>query len=228
MGQHRHRGTDGAVGPVLPHISANDGPRTGPVAATRRARGAHLLVMLLAAVLLVSCTPTEPVPSPTPSVQPTFQCTPESGEGDPTPCTSAEYEEMKERDALYAEAERILRRSHDLSYELWAQRLPINDELQSLLSGDALAENTRALAGAAESSASIRGKTHIAWVVRAPSVSSKGSIVALESCVDPGTFEHTENGNTTTVPPVLQQSFFVILDGSMRLDSGIFYEAKAC
>lgn len=228
MGQPRHRGTDGAVEPVLPHISANDSPRTGPFDATRWARGAHLLAMLLAAVLLVSCTPTEPVPSPTPSVQPTFQCTPESGEGDPTPCTSAEYEEMKERDALYAEAERILRRVDELSYELRRQRQPINDELASLLTGEQLASMTEFLADGQTSPVEVSGEVDTIWITRAPNIADSGSILALESCAEPGTFKLVKDGEVQTPPTQLQQTFFVLVDSELRIVSGIYYDVESC
>ena len=228
MGQPRHRGTDGAVEPVLPHISANDGPRTGPVAATRRATGLRLLAMLLAAVLLVSCTPTEPVPSPTPSVQPTFQCTPESGEGDPTPCTSAEYEEMKERDALYAEAERVFRRAEELSLKLRKQRLPINDELTSLLTGEELEGTTAALTEGQTSPIEVSGDINIVWVRRAPNISDSGSIVALESCINPGSLQMSRNGEIQTPSTRLQQTFFVQADEDLRVVSTIYYERESC
>ena len=230
MGQPRHRGTDCAAEPVLPHISANDSPRTGPFGATRWARGAHLLAMLLAAVLLVSCTPTEPVPSPTPSVaQPTVQCTPESGEGDPTPCTSAEYDEMKERDALYAEAERILRRVDELSYGLRAQRLPITNELAAMLSGESLASITEVLATGQTSDSEWSGLPDIVWVRRAPNISDLGSVVALESCTTAGTLRITRNNEQEeSQPPFIQQSFYIRIDDSLRLNSSLFYETESC
>ena len=229
MGQpHRHHApnADHLVG-ITTSPLATPYDRSSASAPHRRRRGGRLLAIPLAAILLVSCTPTSPVPS-TSTPQPTFQCTPESGVGDPSPCTSDDYTSMQERDALYAEAERVLRRAHHLSYELWGQRLPMSDELASLLSGEALAENTADLAGAAESAVTVVGEPHIAWVVRAPSVTNKGSILALEWCMEPGTFQYTEDGTPRPIPPLLQQSFFVSVEGSLRVDSGIFYEAKSC
>lgn len=73
-------------------------------------------VAVLAAAVLAGCQPTTPTPpSPTTPVQsptsvptPTYLCTPEAG-GDEAPCSEIEYEEMKAKDALYAEAEAVYR-----------------------------------------------------------------------------------------------------------------------
>lgn len=186
--------------------------------------------VILTALILTSCTPAAPGPTPTPSTpQPTFQCTPESGEGDPSPCTSAEYERMQERDALYTEAERILRRSNELSHELRLNRLPINDELTKLLTGEALESTAQTLLEGQKSDETWSGERTLAWVRRAPNISDLGSVVALESCSEPGTFRITGgDGRSASPPPFFQQSFYVIVEGSLRLNSGLFYEAESC
>lgn len=63
-------------------------------------------VAAVAAVLLAGCVPQ--APSPTPSPTPTFMCTPEAG-GTEAPCSEQEYQKMKAKDALYAEAEQVYR-----------------------------------------------------------------------------------------------------------------------
>ena len=229
MGQpHRHHApnADHLVG-ITTSPLATPYDRSSASAPHRRRRDGRLLAIPLAAILLVSCTPTSPVPS-TSTPQPTFQCTPESGVGDPSPCTSDDYTSMQERDALYAEAERVLRRAEALSYELWGQRMPINDELASLLAGESLAGATELLADAADSPETVSGVPHIAWIRRAPGIADKGSVLALESCIEAGTFQRVEGGQVSIPEPFLQQSFFIVLDGSIRLNSGIFYEAQAC
>lgn len=62
----------------------------------------------LITALLAGCVqPAEPTPSASPT--PTFLCTPEAG-GAEAPCSEADYRKMKEKDALYAEAEQVYRK----------------------------------------------------------------------------------------------------------------------
>ena len=80
----------------------------GPVRATA--------AILAATFLLAACqpsapgqpTPTSSPSSPVASPTPTFLCTPEAG-GDASPCSEAQYDEMKAKDALYEEAEAVFR-----------------------------------------------------------------------------------------------------------------------
>lgn len=63
----------------------------------------------VSALALAACGPTPPTPAPTPPApQPTFQCTPEAG-GTPAPCEQREFDDMRAKDALCAEAEGVAR-----------------------------------------------------------------------------------------------------------------------
>lgn len=64
-------------------------------------------VTAMAAVLMAGCGPQTAV-SPTPSPSPTFMCTPEAG-GSEAPCSEQDYQKMKAKDVLYAEAEQVYR-----------------------------------------------------------------------------------------------------------------------
>ena len=57
-------------------------------------------------VLVVGCTPTTPPTTAPPT--PTLLCTPEAG-GIEAPCTQQQYDQMKAKDAQYAEAEKVYR-----------------------------------------------------------------------------------------------------------------------
>ena len=65
------------------------------------------MVTAMTAVLVAGCGP-EATVTPTPSPSPTFMCTPEAG-GTEAPCSEQDYQEMKAKDALYAEAEQVYR-----------------------------------------------------------------------------------------------------------------------
>ena len=88
-------------------------------------RSSRILIAAVAVgVVLSACTPT-PVVTPTPTPTPTFACTPEAG-GTPSPCSQAEFEEMKAKDALYAEAEAVYRRTVQIRMDAYSGR-PIPD-----------------------------------------------------------------------------------------------------
>jgi len=154
----------------------------------------HAVVAVLAAsCLLAGCQPTSPLPSPgtmeptSPSgaPTPTFRCTPEAG-GEESPCTQAQYDEMKAKDALYAEAEAVYRK-------LFAENIRISRAGGVSEPTDVIAETTTGafredvmaiFEGLAERGLRARGSDPVVIVARAPGVSKEGSIVALSACVD--------------------------------------------
>lgn len=80
-------------------------------------RLSSMATTILAIATLTGCQPASPTPttgptmspvSPTAVPTPTYMCTPEAG-GDEAPCSQIEYEDMKAKDALYAEAEAVYR-----------------------------------------------------------------------------------------------------------------------
>lgn len=140
----------------------------------------------LLAMLLAGCVqPTDPSPSASPS--PTFMCTPEAG-GDQAPCSEADYQKMKEKDALYAEAEQVYRKYKEEMLKALqaggANTLPAG--LATLVAEGEVREgimeslryfhknNLRVVGG---------GST-IETVTRRPSITRKGSVVAMDFCVD--------------------------------------------
>lgn len=143
-------------------------------------------VAALAAALLAGCVqPAEPTPSASPT--PTYLCTPEAG-GDEAPCSEADYQKMKEKDALYAEAEQVYRKykremlkalqgggATELSAGLKAVVAP--GEVR-----DGILQNLRYFA---KNNLRVVGAGSIVKSgVRRPGLIKRDSLVAMDFCVD--------------------------------------------
>lgn len=149
---------------------------------------------ILTAVVLVGCqpttSPTAPTPSPSPSIStpvptPTYMCTPEAG-GQEAPCTQAEYDEMKAKDALYAEAEAVYQR-------LFAENIRISRAGGTAEPTSVILETTEGafrdnvmsiFREMADEGTRARGEDPTLAIERAPGISKQGSIVALSICVN--------------------------------------------
>ncbi|MDN5571228.1 MAG: hypothetical protein L0G22_08250 [Propionibacteriaceae bacterium] len=178
------------------------------------------------ALLASGCVRT-PEPSPTPTPKPSFQCTPEAG-GDAYPCDQHDYERMVQRDAEYVEAERIAKRVRELSDELLVSKQPINDELRSLATGETQAGLESALADASATGVDFSGAREIAWVKRAPYISDRGSVIALEVCTTPGTMTYTVDGVQYSPTSTLEQVFFSRSGEVLQISSIITSEVDQC
>lgn len=137
------------------------------------------------AVLLAGCVPQAPVtPSPSP---PTFMCTPKAG-GAQAPCSEQQFQEMKAKDALYAEAEQVYRtylaEYHKVAEQGGSQQLP--SSIRNLLANDALAKSLESdLRGLRSEGIKVRGTgVVIREVRREPSLTLNGSEVAIRFCGD--------------------------------------------
>ena len=159
-------------------------------------RLASITAAILAAVVLAGCQPTAPPATPTPSSTnappsaspvptPTYLCTPEAG-GDEAPCSQLEYDEMKAKDSLYAEAEAVYRKAFaeniriSRSGGVTEPTAVIEETTEGAFRDDVMAifsemveENLRA-----------RGADPSLVIERAPGLSKQGSVVALSVCVD--------------------------------------------
>ncbi|WP_342371884.1 hypothetical protein PCC79_11435 [Propioniciclava soli] len=177
-------------------------------------------------VLFAGCTPgVEPTPEPTP--EPTFQCTPEAG-GDAYGCDQAEFEAMVARDEQYAEAERVYRRVQELQFDLMEAREPMNEELRSLMTGEYLELATSELRDALESGVSYRGNLEVAWVRRATDISDQGSVLALSTCLAPGSLVLTYEGEDSRPTSFQEQVFFKQEDGGLKVASNRVWEVAEC
>ncbi len=185
-----------------------------------RARPAPLLAALVAASsLTVGCTST-PAATSTPTPTPTFTCTPEAG-GDGYPCTEADYQAMRAKDALYAEAEAVYRRyfeetaRHQVDYRV-AEITPIIEETTA---GPALAVIKLDYEALSEEQVTATGGIpSLVWVRRSPGFEKDGSAVAMETCVDSSHLTVFADGRTVGNGAVTKtREYFVRLDGVLKI-----------
>ncbi len=159
-------------------------------------RFAGVTATILVAVLLAGCQPvvppTTPPPSPTSSPTsptavptPTYRCTPEAG-GEEAPCSQVDYEEMKAKDALYAEAEAVYQKMFAENIRI-SRAGGVDQPTQIILEttdGQARSSLMEIFRDLDESHVSARGEDPTIYVERAPGLSREGSIVTLLVCVD--------------------------------------------
>ena len=132
---------------------------------------------------------------------PTFACTPEAG-GSPYPCSSADYQEMKRKDALYTEAEQVFRRL--IAEDERVARIGGGDELtpeyKALLGNPDLREEKLAIirADKADGLRAVGGEYRVAWIHRTPGASKAGSEVAVTGCVDLTSVRYLRKGTFET------------------------------
>ncbi len=154
----------------------------------------RLVVATLAATLLlagcqpsgpVGPTPSSPPASPTASPTPTFACTPEAG-GEETPCSQTQYDQMKARDALYAEAEAVFR-------EYFAENIRISraggveeptEVILATTTGSARESVMEAFREFARRGSRARGEDPVLSIAREPGISRGDSVVTMRACVD--------------------------------------------
>ncbi len=150
-------------------------------------------VAVLAAAVLAGCqpatptppSPTTPVQSPTSVPTPTYLCTPEAG-GDEAPCSEIEYEEMKAKDALYAEAEAVYREFFAESVRI-SRDGGVDEPTQVLLrttTGDYLDNMLSIFSSMRSRGVKAEGEDPQLTVSRLPGVAKAGSLVALSVCID--------------------------------------------
>lgn len=186
-----------------------------------------VVATLAATVLLAGCqpsapgspTPSSPPPSPTATPTPTFLCTPEAG-GEATECTQAQYDEMKAKDALYAEAEEVFR-------EYFAENIRISraggvteptEVILKTTAGTARESVMAAFRGLAERQSRARGDDPTLKVERAPGISKEGSIVALLVCADGSGWAFYEDGaEVSRGRPAEDRVYFSTVDGAMKM-----------
>lgn len=157
-------------------------------------RLARIAAAMLVAALLAGCQPVIP-PTPSPSTSPpasstavptpTYLCTPEAG-GEESPCSQVDYEEMKAKDALYAEAEAVYR-------EYYAENIRISrtggvtepTEILLRTTTGSVQENVMdVFRDMVKRGVRAKGNDPTLAIDRAPGLERKGSLVALEVCAD--------------------------------------------
>ena len=189
--------------------------------------------ILAAMFLLAACQPSQPgQPTPTSSPSspaatptPTFMCTPEAG-GEASPCSEAQYDEMKAKDALYEEAEAVYR-------TFWAENVRISraggvkeptEVMLQTSSGQFLDNALEIFRDMASKGLRARGDDPSIFVARAPGVTRDGSEVALVVCIDPRAWafyrgeERISEGRTAE-----DRVYLATRDGSLKL---VFVEGR--
>lgn len=152
----------------------------------RRVRKRTAGVLAALSLALTGCVgPAPSTPSPSPS--PTFMCTPEAG-GSEAPCSEQQFQEMKAKDALYAEAEqvyrtyqaeyaKVLRRGGSTKLTPGLEAVIGSTELKKVVVGTLInfkSEGLRIVGPGAQ----------IRTVTRRPSLVKKDSLATVQFCLD--------------------------------------------
>ncbi len=159
-------------------------------------------------VAVAGCTPAQ-APS---SVAPTFACTPEAG-GSPYACSSADFEEMKRKDALYAEAEQVFRRLVAEDERMYAMggSQELSEEYRALLGTPALQEEQLAIQRSlrADKVKTDGSPFKVIKVSRLPGKSMSGSQIAVEGCVDLTGVSYFKSGRYVSKGLTYTQSLYL-------------------
>ena len=185
-----------------------------------------VVATLAAMLLLAGCQPSSPVEptpssspaSPSPAPTPSFSCTPEAG-GEQTPCSQAQYDEMKAKDKLYAEAESVFR-------EYFAENIRISraggvkeptEVLLSTTSGAFLADVMQIFQDMVERDLRAKGDDPTILIRRLPGVSKAGSVIALTVCVDATRWAFFDGDNRVQQGrPAIDEIYFGHVDGTLK------------
>jgi hypothetical protein len=193
-------------------------PRSATVAAT-------------AALALCAGCVQQPSPSPLPQATPTYSCTPVTG-GTPYPCYENQYQETSAQNALYEQAEAVVRKfsaEDERIYRLGgiASSTPVIEEtltgplLKSTMENymDLKKEGTRMTAGHFE----------IASIERLGEVKN-GSIAALKVCSDVSDVQmRTGQKKPYRLGLDLTNTFyFYRVDSSLKMGDATYEWIKAC
>ena len=188
------------------------------------------VVALVGALALVGCTPA-PVVTPTPTPVPTFQCTPEAG-GTASPCSQAQFDEMKRLDALYAEAEELNRRLRVEFETMYRQggftELPPG--LTSILAGTAVDDALELGRLVHErKSMTVSGEAKVLWVRRNVGATKEGSELSLLVCVDGrSTITRTPGEADHSGRVILDALYFKHVNGGLKIWASGDGQASDC
>lgn len=177
---------------------------------------------LAACVVLAGCQPAPAVgPGPSAGELPAAapSCTPEFG-GTPVPCSAAEYEASRDRDALYAEAEQVFRRyfaeENRAANEGIATPTPVMEEI---LAGLAL-DGTRTVLEIQARDYIVEGSAEVAWLTRYEDPSPPdGAVLALQACIDNSELVGTNrsSGEMAVAPDLIRTLWFAPISGALRI-----------
>ena len=155
------------------------------------------VAVALLAASLVGC---QPAPTPTtsgpsvvatgPDIEPTYECTPEFAAPSPSPsvrpttCSRAVFDQMKARDAQYAEAERIYREFHEAEVQLARGDVGGEARLKALATPEVESAVAQSYAADRKDGYTFAGgDISLAWVRRYREPDDANAL-ALEGCTD--------------------------------------------
>lgn len=128
-----------------------------------------------------------------PNVTPTFACTPEAG-GTPSPCTQSQYDAMKAKDALYAEAEAVYRKFVAEDTKLLQTGGLAAGPVMDLIGGPFAPIYSDDKAHLHDQRILMSGSPSVAYVRPSQSALSHESDLALAACVDGRSMTATQDG----------------------------------
>jgi hypothetical protein len=196
-------------------------------------------VGLVVAVLLSGCTPpvstpvSSPVsPSTTAAPAPTFLCTPEAG-GAESPCSQARFEEMKRKDALYAEAEAVYRRvlAEDERFARGGGADSLSETYLATLGSERLRSETLEILRSDKADRRVMkgGEFRLTGVARLPASVVAESVVALRACVDLTTVSIYERGRLLGKGGAREEYvYFALYDGLLKISHMEYEEVSKC
>ena len=192
--------------------------------------GGALVVPVM--VLVVGCTPTTPSTTAPSMAAPTFLCTPEAG-GAEAPCTQQQYDQMKAKDAQYAEAERVYR-AYLQEYERVVRAggaTSLSSEFERLIGDDDLADSLlRQLRTFKSQGLRVEGKgAEIKTVTRQPGRTMNNSLLALEFCVDSSMASVFQGSKKLRVGAIARETaYFSLADRRLVMVAATHEEVKSC
>ena len=196
-----------------------------------RVRSVSTALLAALARTLAGCIGQTPV-TPNPSPSPTFRCTPEAG-GSEAPCSEQQYQEMKAKDALYAEAEQVYRTYTSKLIETMrnggADTLP--SEIKDFISGPDLAKCVLdRLREVKREGLKLQGPdVRIVWAQRLPSREKAGSVAAMKFCGDASGLAAYKDGEKISEGVVSMETvFFAGTPKALTMTSIEYEDVKKC
>ena len=173
------------------------------------------------------------VPAPTQSassVAASFQCTPEAG-GSPSTCTQPQYDAMKRKDALYAEAEGLYRRyfAEEVRLDRAGGAREATPELKATIAETLLEQTIDIHRQNLEHKVTVQGTQKLVWLQRRPGLVIRDSIVAIAACRDAsGTRIYQAGKYIGRGPIAIETTFGKLTDEGLRLFTVTSEEVSSC
>lgn len=157
------------------------------------------------------------VPPPiTPTVAPTFSCTPTFG-GAAYPCGRTEHEQLAATAKKYEDAAALYDKLNYHLETLAAQRKPIDDEVRSMAAGEFLDQVTESQKEFESGRIKVSGHSETKWA-RPLRKAQLGSYLALRMCSAPATLKIVTAGEVVAPIHLESSAFFDHVGGpSLRL-----------